>query len=44
MKNCKPVISPMATSEKLYVLQETPLGQQDSPLIAFVAKGPQKYG
>jgi hypothetical protein len=30
MKDCKPVSSPMSTGEKLYVLQGTPLGPQDS--------------
>jgi hypothetical protein len=30
MKDCKAASSPMATSEKLYVLQGTPLGPQDS--------------
>jgi hypothetical protein len=30
MKDCKPVTSPMSTSEKLFVLHRTPLGPQDS--------------
>jgi hypothetical protein len=30
MKDCKPDNSPMSTSEKLYVLEGTPLGHNDS--------------
>jgi hypothetical protein len=41
MKDCKPVSSPMATGEKLSVLQGTSLGQQDSTKYRIIVNALQ---
>jgi hypothetical protein len=41
MKDCKPVSCPMATGEKLFVLQGTPLGQQDSTKYRIIVSALQ---